>query len=424
MIEEKEKKEVKQMKESIKTLQANLIDKLENSKMTPQKITELIKMVQDICASSIEFQDVQFKRKEIELEDKLKLIDNDLIQLIELNKKKRGFMNFFSNNNEIIEKQQEICSKILEFFNETQSYFQDCALITSSAFVRQKQYIDIDFINIETNFIVNHPKFLPIKSKMNLMLKKDLYTDVYELDIYKRDLIKKIIDKAQQPLNETQIQYLEQFDKKINNQFVFKVSYSRQTQLLALLLENGPYIITTNPEQNRIYLCKGMSLKFFPNQTLKVLETNLNVEIKQHFQGVTVSNGEPLNQNVQIANYGYIKFWYQEIDTKMEKQQTVNKDKNEQQPMPMPSKGSTFEFYLKNSSQSLADTVPSIHATLYHDTEGFYILPIKTEFQTYYHLYYDNYIQIETEKYNFGFQIKGKGWIQVITEKMKSEHIQ
>ncbi|CAD8186827.1 unnamed protein product [Paramecium octaurelia] len=416
--ENKENKPDKDMNERFKVLQTSIVDKLQISKMTPKKMVDLKAMIESICVSLIKFQDVSFKRKEMEIEDKLQSIENDLIQIIELNKQKRGFMKLFQKD-EIPEKIQCICQQISELYYEIDLYFSDSSLITSSAFVREKQYIDVDHINIDTNIIVNHPKFLPIKSKANLMLKKDRYTDAYELDVYKKDLMKKIKDKAQQQLTKTQNEYLEQFDKEKTNQFVFKVSYARETKFLALLLENNPYIITTNPGQNRIYLCKEMTLKFFPNQTLKVLETNLNSEIKENFQGVTQSYDEPLNQNVQIANYGYIKFWFQEIDTEMgKKQQTVNNDKIQQQTTP--SKGSTFEFYMKNSSQSLADTIPSIHATLYHDAEGFYILPIKTEFQNYYYLYYDNYIQISAEKYNFGFQIKGKGWIQIITEKTKS----
>lgn len=53
------------------------------------------------------------------------------------------------------------------------------------------------------------------------------------------------------------------------------------------------------------------------------------------------------------------------------------------------SKDATFEFYLNNQHISMSPYLPLINAILYHDKNGFYLLPIKTKMQNYYYLYYD-----------------------------------
>ncbi|CAD8083856.1 unnamed protein product [Paramecium primaurelia] len=401
-------------------LQEDIIVKLQNTKMSHLKIQELNDMIVKIFGYKQKFQENQFLLKQQQLEERLQLFYTNLIQVNEFVNKNKGFLGFFKQSDEIKMKQQEIYREVKELYQQTINFFEDSSHITASSYTQKKQVIDQDFIEIQIIITVNHPKFLPIKSELNSILLQAPYSDVYESVVLRRQLMSKIKEKTKQILDQDQIRYLDKFNEKKKNTQVFVVSYSRENQTTEISSEIYPYIITTNNQQNRIYLCKGMKLKFFPQQTLIVLDTNTKNENLTNFSGVTqYTNNQPLNNNIQIADYAYIKFEYFEVDQDLEeKQQKISKEQHE------PLKGTIFEFYLNNSKQQISDTIPLINATLYHQqTEGFYILPNKTETQNFYKLYYKNYMHTKQQEYNFGLQISKKGWIQIETQKSKAKRL-
>ncbi|CAD8187232.1 unnamed protein product [Paramecium pentaurelia] len=402
------------------TLQEDIIEKLKNTKMSHLKIEELSVMIVAIFGYKQKFQESQFLLKQQQLEEKLQSFYTNLIQVNQFVNKNKGFLGFFKQSDEIKMKQQEIYREVKELYQQTINFFEDSSHITASSYTKEKQVIDQDFIEIQIIITVNHPKFLPIKSELNSILLQAPYSDVYESVILRRKLIRKVKEKTKQILDQDQIKYLDKFNEKKSNTQVFVVSYSRQNQTTEISSEIYPYVITTNNQQNRIYLCKGMKLKFFPQQTLIVMDTNTKNENLTNFSGVTqYTINQPLNNNIQIADYAYIKFEYFEVDQDLEeKQQKISKEQHE------PLKGTIFEFYLNNSKQQISDTIPLINATLYHQqAEGFYILPNKTETQNFYKLYYKNYMHTKQQEYNFGLQISKKGWIQIETQKSKAKRL-
>ncbi|CAD8093948.1 unnamed protein product [Paramecium sonneborni] len=389
-------------------------DKLKFSKINALKLQELDHMLNQIQSSKQQYEENKLITRLQTVENKLSEISNLLAELTLLIKKKSGFLQYFKLSPDIQSIQLKCCEEIKILYYDTSKHLEDCPLITISTYTQQKQMIDTDFIKIITLIKINHPKIFPIKYGLNLMLRQGIYSEIYEIEVLRRDLIKKIIEKTFNNLDEHQKQYLLQFDKKKHNYQLFKAEYSISSKICAFTSEFFPYVITAYQNQNIIYLCKDMKLKFFPNHFLTVLETNTKNQDLDNFSTVSDSNDEKNKNILKIANYGYIKFQYSNIDQQQEEIQN-NEQKPEQQVL------INYEFYLKNSNIFLLDYIPQINAQLFHDNNGFYILPEKTPIQNYYYLFYKKQLQTKAKEFKIGLQLKGTGWIYIETEKNKAE---
>ena len=56
--------------------------------------------------------------------------------------------------------------------------------------------INLDLITFNTTIKLYHPKMIPIKSNMNLILKQGFSDEIFELAVLKKDLLMKIKEKA------------------------------------------------------------------------------------------------------------------------------------------------------------------------------------------------------------------------------------
>ncbi|CAD8181598.1 unnamed protein product [Paramecium pentaurelia] len=395
------------------SLKDEILNKLQNSSINPVLLKDLIDMINVIFQYKQQYQEFQFQEKNIMLEERLEQLSTDLTSLIELIKAQSRISVFFKmQNSDIQNAQQAIRQVILTLHSDVNNFFESFQFITLSAYTKSKLVINLDLITFNTTIKLYHPKVIPIKSNMNLILKQGFHDEIFELAVLKKDLLMKIKEKAVQKLDKIQEKYLE---KNATHVQAFIKEYSKSTQITTFFSENHPYVITTE-NQNRIYLCKGMKLVFFPNQTLIVLETNTKNQNLKHFSTVLQEDNQNKTNCINIPGYGYISFLHKEINQVFQKgfQQSI-KD----MPDGILSEGTTSTFFLNKSHISMSSNFPLINATLYHDNNGFYMLPIKTKMQNYYYLYYDKQIQTKSDKYIIGLQIKGKGWIQITAEKEK-----
>jgi len=56
--------------------------------------------------------------------------------------------------------------------------------------------INLYLITFNTTIKLYHPKMIPIKSKVNLILKQGFREDIFELAVLRKDLLMKIKEKA------------------------------------------------------------------------------------------------------------------------------------------------------------------------------------------------------------------------------------
>ncbi|CAD8080561.1 unnamed protein product [Paramecium primaurelia] len=395
------------------SLKDEILNKLQNSSINPVLLKDLIDMINVIFQYKQQYQEFQFQEKNIMLQERLEQLSTDLTSLIELTKAQSRIQVFFKmQNSDIQNAQQAIRQLILTLHSDVNHFFESFQFITLSAYTKSKLVINLDLITFNTTIKLYHPKMIPIKSNMNLILKQGFRDEIFELAVLKKDLLMKIKEKAVQKLDQIQEKYLK---KNATDVQAFIKEYSKSTQITTFFSENHPYVITTE-NQNRIYLCKGMKLVFFPNQTLIVLETNTKNQNLKHFSTVLQEDNQNKTNFINIPGYGYISFLHKEINQVFQKgfYQSI-KDMSDG----ILSEGKTSTFFLNKSHISMSPNFPLIKATLYHDKNGFYMLPIKTKMQNYYYLYYDKQIQTKSDKYIIGLQIKGKGWIQITAEKEK-----
>ncbi|CAK86562.1 unnamed protein product (macronuclear) [Paramecium tetraurelia] len=325
---------------------------------------------------------LQLKFFEREIDKNLKNIQSQLQELQQ--NKSSGLFSYFQYDKDTQDLQSSIKIQLLELQKQVQSIYNsvDCEVGILNLGV-----IELNYIGAKLQFLLNHPKYQPIGFIIEFQIFESDQPNEYQMIISRKYLIQKF--QQQYGKQDTHVH-------KLNNQndkaFMI-LTYNIVEKQLALLTEHDPYIIISSANQSRIYLDKGMLLIFDNFYELKVTQTNTKNINQEQLSSSNDTLQDKFEETIKIDGYGYIQFEITNLRTRK------------------------IEFYLKNSNLDLSNHISGLQAILYHDCNGFYMIPKQNA--AHYKLIYDNKLITKDSLVNVGIQLQNKFWIEVELDKAK-----
>ncbi|CAD8183778.1 unnamed protein product [Paramecium octaurelia] len=371
MMDDKVKEEIKYM--------------LKTSQFDEQTQNQLVSTLDTIYDLWENIKKLSLKFFEREIDKNLNNINNQLKELQE--KKSSVLISFFKIDKNTQDLQSSIKFQLLALQKYVQSIYNSVDRDTS--IINEQGIIELNHIRAKLQFVLNHPKYQSIGIIIEFLIVESDLPNEYQMIISHKYLIQKF--EQSYGKQETLLHKL----KNQNDKAFIILTYNVFEKQLTLQTEHNPYIIISSVNQSRIYLDKGMLLTFENFYELKVTQTNTkNINLEQ-LSSYNEIKQDKCEGTVKIDGYGYIQF---EI--------TNLKRKN-------------VEFYLKNSNLDLSNHLSGLQAILYHDSNGFYVIPKQNADP--YKLVYDNKLITKASPINVGIQIQNKFWIEVELDKIDSD---